>query len=241
MEIPPHCRTASFPQKSKDNASYLESMACRRLHRALVKAWKRAWNLGRKRFSGSFSARFSTRPVEDAVLAFRHMARERILLIEDEPDIAEVLQYNLEKEGFQVEIARRGDAGLEAIRRDGPDLILLDLMLPGIDGLELTRLLKRDPAHGSPADRDAHRARRGAGPHRGPGAGGRRLHQQALQPARGGAAGQGGAAPPPAARGGRRGPAPGRRHRARHLRPPAPHARQGDARSPLPSSAFCAC
>jgi two-component system phosphate regulon response regulator PhoB len=74
------------------------------------------------------------------------MARERILLIEDEPDIAEVLQYNLEKEGFAVEVAQRGDSGLEAVRRDEPDLILLDLMLPGIDGLELTRLLKRDTA-----------------------------------------------------------------------------------------------
>lgn len=74
------------------------------------------------------------------------MARERILLIEDEPDIAEVLQYNLEKEGFQVELASRGDAGLEAVRRESPELILLDLMLPGLDGLELTRLLKRDPA-----------------------------------------------------------------------------------------------
>jgi two-component system phosphate regulon response regulator PhoB len=74
------------------------------------------------------------------------MARERILLVEDEPDIAEVLQYNLEKEGFDVELARRGDSGLEAIRREVPDLILLDLMLPGLDGLELTRLLKRDPA-----------------------------------------------------------------------------------------------
>ncbi len=72
------------------------------------------------------------------------MTRERILLIEDEPDIAEVLQYNLEKEGFAVETARRGDSGLEAIRRDAPDLVLLDLMLPGLDGLELTRLLKRD-------------------------------------------------------------------------------------------------
>ena len=72
------------------------------------------------------------------------MTRERILLIEDEPDIAEVLQYNLEKEGFQVETARRGDVGLEAIRREVPDLLLLDLMLPGIDGLELTRILKRD-------------------------------------------------------------------------------------------------
>jgi two-component system phosphate regulon response regulator PhoB len=74
------------------------------------------------------------------------VARERILLIEDEPDIAEVLQYNLEKEGFKVEVAHRGDTGLEAVRRDPPDLILLDLMLPGLDGLELTRLLKRDGA-----------------------------------------------------------------------------------------------
>jgi two-component system, OmpR family, phosphate regulon response regulator PhoB len=74
------------------------------------------------------------------------MTHERILLIEDEPDIAEVLQYNLEKEGFEVETAHRGDTGLEVIRRGAPDLLLLDLMLPGIDGLELTRLLKRDTA-----------------------------------------------------------------------------------------------
>jgi two-component system phosphate regulon response regulator PhoB len=74
------------------------------------------------------------------------MARERILVIEDEPDIAEVLQYNLEKEGFQVDLARRGDTGLEMVRKEPPDLILLDLMLPGVDGLEVTRLLKRDPA-----------------------------------------------------------------------------------------------
>jgi two-component system phosphate regulon response regulator PhoB len=72
------------------------------------------------------------------------MARERILLIEDEPDIAEVLQYNLQKEGFEVESARRGDTGLEAVRRELPDLVLLDLMLPGMDGLEVTRILKRD-------------------------------------------------------------------------------------------------
>jgi two-component system, OmpR family, phosphate regulon response regulator PhoB len=79
------------------------------------------------------------------VLPLRLMAREKILVIEDEPDIAEVLQYNLEKEGFDVETARRGDTGFDAVRRDNPDLILLDLMLPGIDGLELTRMLKRDP------------------------------------------------------------------------------------------------
>jgi two-component system phosphate regulon response regulator PhoB len=74
------------------------------------------------------------------------MARERILLIEDEPDIAEVLQYNLEKEGFEVELAHRGDTGLEALRRQPPDLVLLDLMLPGVGGLELTRMLKREAA-----------------------------------------------------------------------------------------------
>ncbi len=79
------------------------------------------------------------------MLPLRFMGRERILVIEDEPDIAEVLQYNLEKEGFEVATARRGDAGFDAVRRDSPDLVLLDLLLPGIDGLELTRMLKRDP------------------------------------------------------------------------------------------------
>jgi len=74
------------------------------------------------------------------------MAGERIVLVEDEPDIAEVLQYNLEKEGLRVTAERRGDAALEAIRREPPDLVLLDLMLPGLDGLELTRALKRDGA-----------------------------------------------------------------------------------------------
>jgi two-component system phosphate regulon response regulator PhoB len=72
------------------------------------------------------------------------MAHERILVIEDEPDIADLLQYNLEKDGFQVAVAHRGDTGLEAIRKESPDLILLDLMLPGLDGLELTRLLQRE-------------------------------------------------------------------------------------------------
>lgn len=70
----------------------------------------------------------------------------RVLLVEDEPDIAEIVQYNLQKEGFQVEIHGRGDSALEAIRKRPPDILLLDLMLPGLDGLELTRTLKRDPA-----------------------------------------------------------------------------------------------
>lgn len=74
------------------------------------------------------------------------MVRNRILIVEDEPDIAEVLEYNLEKEGFDVEIEHRGDAALDAVERHGPDLVILDLMLPGIDGLELTRNLKRAPS-----------------------------------------------------------------------------------------------
>src|SRR6185295_15340142 len=94
-----------------------------------------------------FSASFSAGSVESPVLASRAMSRERILIVEDEPDIAEVLRYNLEKEGFKAEVARRGDSGLEAARREpAPDLILLDLMLPGLDGLEFTRALKREAA-----------------------------------------------------------------------------------------------
>jgi two-component system phosphate regulon response regulator PhoB len=70
----------------------------------------------------------------------------RIAVVEDEPDLAEVVRYNLVREGFHVEVHGRGDTALEAIRRRPPDLIILDLMLPGLDGLELTRALKREPA-----------------------------------------------------------------------------------------------
>lgn len=74
------------------------------------------------------------------------MSRPRILVVEDEPDIAEVLQYNLEKEGFEVEVTPQGHLALELIRKRAPDLVILDLMLPAVDGLEVTRTLKRDPA-----------------------------------------------------------------------------------------------
>ena len=72
------------------------------------------------------------------------MAAHRITLVEDDPDIAEVLRYNLVKEGFQVDVFGRGDSALAGIRTLPPDLVLLDLMLPGLDGLELCRLLKRE-------------------------------------------------------------------------------------------------
>jgi two-component system, OmpR family, alkaline phosphatase synthesis response regulator PhoP len=70
---------------------------------------------------------------------------QRILIIEDEPDITEVLTYNLKKHHFQVSTAETGEAGLEAARETLPDLVLLDLMLPGIDGLEVCRRLREDP------------------------------------------------------------------------------------------------
>ena len=72
-------------------------------------------------------------------------ARQRIVVVEDEPDILEILRYNLEREGYEVESFIRGDEALEVIQRSPPELLLLDLMLPGIDGLEITRILKRDP------------------------------------------------------------------------------------------------
>ncbi len=73
-------------------------------------------------------------------------ATTRITIVEDEPAIAEILQYNLEQEGFAVEVVGDGGVALSRLRRSVPDLVLIDLMLPGLDGLELTRLLKREPA-----------------------------------------------------------------------------------------------
>lgn len=72
------------------------------------------------------------------------MSDPRIFVVEDEPDIADVLRYNLEREGFKVQVYTRGDTALEAIRAEMPNLLLLDLQLPGLSGLELTRLLKRE-------------------------------------------------------------------------------------------------
>ena len=72
-------------------------------------------------------------------------AGERILVIEDEPDILEVMEYNLRREGYRVTGVRDGEEGLERIRREFPDAVLLDLMLPGLDGLELCRRVKNDP------------------------------------------------------------------------------------------------
>jgi two-component system, OmpR family, phosphate regulon response regulator PhoB len=68
-----------------------------------------------------------------------------ILLIEDEQSIADVIIYNLQKEGFNVYWEREGRSGLQRAQSLLPDLVILDLMLPGIDGLQICRLLKADP------------------------------------------------------------------------------------------------
>ena len=70
------------------------------------------------------------------------MIKPLILAIDDEKDILSLLRYNLEKEGYQVLSAATGETGLELARNKKPALILLDLMLPGIDGLEVCKLLK---------------------------------------------------------------------------------------------------
>jgi len=69
---------------------------------------------------------------------------ETILVVEDEPSLRETLVYNLEKQGYVVESAEDGRLALDAARRFKPDLILLDIMLPGLDGFEVTRILRKE-------------------------------------------------------------------------------------------------
>lgn len=73
------------------------------------------------------------------------MSKKKIVIIEDEPDILEVLSYNLKREGYEVYQATDGTRGLALIRQQLPDLVLLDLMLPGIDGVEVCSSIKKDP------------------------------------------------------------------------------------------------
>jgi two-component system phosphate regulon response regulator PhoB len=73
------------------------------------------------------------------------LTKKRVLIIEDDEDILELVRYNLEKEGYEVGGVATGEEGIEAARSTPPDLILLDLMLPGIDGLDVCRELKSDP------------------------------------------------------------------------------------------------
>jgi len=70
------------------------------------------------------------------------MSQKRIVVVEDEPDILEVLSYNLRREGFAVTTTMDGSRGLALIQKELPDLVVLDLMLPGTDGLDICRQLR---------------------------------------------------------------------------------------------------
>jgi two-component system phosphate regulon response regulator PhoB len=72
------------------------------------------------------------------------MAREHILIVDDEEDVLELVRYNLDKNGYKTETVTTGEDALIKARSQAPDLLILDLMLPGIDGLEVCKKLKSD-------------------------------------------------------------------------------------------------
>jgi DNA-binding response OmpR family regulator len=69
---------------------------------------------------------------------------EKVLVVEDEPTLAETLEYNLSRQDYEVLIAMDGQSALDMARKEQPDLIVLDLMLPGIDGVEVCRILRQE-------------------------------------------------------------------------------------------------
>lgn len=74
------------------------------------------------------------------------MANPHILVVDDEKDILSILQYNLEKADYRVTCVTSGESALRVAREHHPELMLLDLMLPGIDGLDVCRIIRQDPA-----------------------------------------------------------------------------------------------
>ncbi len=70
--------------------------------------------------------------------------KKRVLVVDDEPDFAAIVQTNLEKEGFEVEVAYNGVEGLEKVHADPPDAIILDIMMPEMDGYAVCKALKSD-------------------------------------------------------------------------------------------------
>ena len=73
------------------------------------------------------------------------MSRERILVVDDEEDLLELVNYNLTKDGYRVTCVETGEAALIEARKSLPDLVVLDLLLPSVDGLEVCKLLKSEP------------------------------------------------------------------------------------------------
>ncbi|MCG8651694.1 MAG: response regulator, partial [Pirellulales bacterium] len=76
------------------------------------------------------------------------MAKHQVLIIEDDRSLSDVLSYNLEQAGYAVSVAHDGQDGLNQAQRKSPDVVILDLMLPVIDGLEVCRRLRANPTKG---------------------------------------------------------------------------------------------
>ncbi len=72
------------------------------------------------------------------------MAKETILIVDDEADLLDIIEYNLQKEGYNVLKAENGQEGIRLARKHNPDLIILDIMMPKMDGIEVCRILKED-------------------------------------------------------------------------------------------------
>ena len=71
------------------------------------------------------------------------MMGKKILVVDDEKPIADILKFNLEKEGFEIVMAHDGDEAIEKANEEQPDMVLLDIMLPGKDGLEVCREIRK--------------------------------------------------------------------------------------------------
>jgi DNA-binding response OmpR family regulator len=72
------------------------------------------------------------------------VAQEKVLIVEDDKDIVRLVKYNLEKEGFAVAVASDGEAGLAALRKERPGLVILDVMIPKLDGFELLKIVRKE-------------------------------------------------------------------------------------------------
>ncbi len=112
----------------------------------------------------------------------------RILVAEDDPDIGSLLEHYLKKAGFLPTLVASGRDVMPQIKRDTPDLVVLDLMLPGLDGLQLCRAIRADADDRGDSDHHADGQGRGIRSHRRPRARRGRLHHQAVQPERSGGA-----------------------------------------------------
>ena len=71
---------------------------------------------------------------------------KKILIADDEPDILEIIQYNLQNEGYDIVTAKNGNEAIEQAKRTSPDLIILDIMMPGKNGIEVCNILRMQPA-----------------------------------------------------------------------------------------------